>query len=293
MDSKKHNALQLLTFLTRSQLWAILPDRLAGLMAGGYMSDWEAAKPSIKGTGNNRVAVIPVQGVLTKDGPSWLGSNYDGITNAVEQAGADSTVKHVVLAVDSPGGEVIGLPETAAALASVAKVKPVSALVEGMSASAAYWLTSQASDIALTPSGEVGSVGVRMMHMDISKMLDDIGVKPTEISSGSYKTEWSPYKPLTEEAIADMQGRLDAVHTEFLTAVTIGRGMRASQEMRESRFGEGRMMSASVALGHGLVDSLASPREFYKTLTPAPEVEDASPQYGLPRRARLERARFS
>ena len=204
--------------------------------------------------------------MLTKDGPSWYGSNYDAITSAAEQAGADSSVKRVVLAVDSPGGEVIGLPETAAVLAQLAKEKPVSAIVEGHAASAAYWLTSQARDITLTPSGEVGSVGVRMMHIDQSKMLADMGVKVTELQAGEYKTEWSPFKPLTEEAQADMQGRLNATHKNFLNAISAGRGGRVSLKMRAARYGEGRMFSAVDAMSHGLVDQVQAPSDFYRAI---------------------------
>jgi signal peptide peptidase SppA len=219
--------------------------------------------------------VIPVQGVLTKDGPAWLGSNYDAITDAAHKAAADPSVKHIVLHVDSPGGEAIGLPETAAALASVAKVKPVTAMVHGMAASAAYWLVSQANNIHLTPSGEVGSVGVRMMHVDISKAMTDAGLNVTEMSGGAFKTEWSPFHPVTDEAKADMQAKLDAVHKDFLDAVSIGRGARASRKMRETRFGEGRMFTAPDALRHGLVDRLQSGREFFRTALSAPREVNA------------------
>lgn len=291
---KRYNILQL---FNRSCLWAIDPDFLAvllGTVATGkgfaFGHDWEAAKPSVTGTKDNKVAIIPVQGVLTSDGPSWYGTNYNTITDAADKAASDPSVKRIVLSVDSPGGEVTGLPETAAVLGQVAKVKPVSAIVEGLSASAAYWLTSQAHDITLTPSGEVGSVGVRMMHIDVSKMLEDAGYKITELSAGQFKTEWSPYKPLSDEAKADMQTRLDSTHQDFLNAVGTGRGSRASAEIKASRFGEGRMFSANDAMGHGLVDKIQSPREFYKLIVPA-QVEDST-GYGLPRRARLELGRW-
>lgn len=225
---------------------------------------WEAIKPFTKGAGPNKLAVIPIQGVLTNDGPSYYGSNYQTIADAVDKAAADPDVKRIVLSVDSPGGEVTGLPETAAVIASAAKIKPVSAIVEGAAASAAYWLTSQASDITLTPSGEVGSVGVRMMHVDMSAMLEAEGYKVTELHSGEFKTEWSPYKPLTDEAKADMQIRLDASHADFIGAVTRGRGSRVSAEMVRSRFGGGRMNSAQDALTHGLVDRLMPTRNFFR-----------------------------
>lgn len=269
------------------RLWAIREDYMTNVIdsilhGSRSAAGWEAARPSQKGEGKTKVAVIPVQGVLTKDGPKWMGNSYEGISDAIEKALADPSVKRIVLSVDSPGGEVTGLPETAAVLAQAAKVKPVSAIVEGQAASAAYWLTSQASDITLTPSGEVGSVGVRMMHTDVTKMLEDQGIKVTELSSGDFKTEWSPFNPVTNEAKADMQSRLEDVHSDFVNAVAKGRGIRATADSRGSRFGEGRMLSAQDALRGGLVDRLESPHQFYKRVLAPAEQEISRPAYGFP-----------
>ena len=283
-------------------LWAIRPEavptvvRLLALdtgkiVAGPEAAAWMAAQPSMKGRGPNKVAVIPVQGVLTNDGPAYYGSNYQTIANAAEKAAADPDVQRIILSVDSPGGEVTGLPETASLLASIAKQKPISAIVEGTAASAAYWLASQASDITLTPSGEVGSVGVRMMHVDMSKMLENDGIKVTELYSGEHKTEWSPYKPLSNGAQADMQGRLDASHQEFLGAVKSGRGGRASASIAKARFGEGRIFSASDALAHGLVDRVRSSRDAYRAIALAAPVDGSGQNNGL-RRARLDLKRL-
>jgi capsid assembly protease len=264
-------------FLCRSPFWAILPSAMGTIVMQllkpvAYRSEWECSKPYTLGTGKkNKVSVIPVQGVLSKDGPSWMGTQYDTISESAERAASDKDIRGIVLAVDSPGGEVTGLPETARVLAQVNKVKPVSAIVEGMAASAGYWLTSQANDITLTPSGEVGSVGVRMMHTDLSKMLDSAGIKITELYSGEYKTEWSPFSPLTDGAKADMQPRLEAIHNDFISAVAEGRGVRATADTRGSRFGEGRMLSAKEAASAGLVDRIESTRNFYRAITPAEE----------------------
>ena len=286
------------SIFSRSPLWAIRPEAIGSVLQlsarwemHGGADQWAVAKPSVVGRGEAKTAVIPIRGVLTKDGPAWYGSNYDSITAALESAGNDPDVKRVVLAVDSPGGEVTGLPEAATVLAQVAKVKPVSAIVEGQAGSAAYWLTSQVSEIALTPSGEVGSVGVRMMHADMSKMLDDMGVKITELSSGDFKTEWSPYKPLSEGAAADMQKRLQATHNDFIKAVASGRGSRATAEVAKGRFGEGRMFSSTEAKAHGLVDRLQSPRDFYRS-TMQPHSE-AAHSVGFRRaQVEVERIRF-
>jgi len=248
-------------------------------------------KPAMHGRGGDKIAVIPVRGILTSDGPAYYGSSYSGIADAVDKAAADPDVKRIVLSVDSPGGEVVGLPETASVIARAARVKPVSAIIEGTAASAAYWLASQASDITLTPSGEVGSVGVRMMHVDMSKMLDDAGFKITELSAGDFKTEWSPYKPLSKAAQDDMQVRILRTHTDFVNAVAAGRGRRASSSMVKSKYGGGRMFTGDEALKGGLVDRLQSPRSFMRGAIagePSPAANTGLSVF----RARLEIARM-
>jgi capsid assembly protease len=270
-----------------ASLWAIREDYMtravyARVYGSQSSAGWRAARPSQRGEGKSKVAVIPVQGVLSKDGPAWYGSNYEDIADAAEKAAANPSVSRIVLAVDSPGGEVTGLPETAQVLAQVARVKPVSAIVEGQAASAAYWLTSQASDISLTPSGEAGSVGVRMMHTDVTKSLQDQGIKVTELFSGDFKNEWSPFSTLTDGAKEDMQSRLDDVHNDFINAVAKGRGARATADSRRSRFGEGRMLSATDALKAGMVDRLESPHQFYKRVLAPAEQETSRPAYGFP-----------
>lgn len=270
----------LLEALSRSPLWAIRAEYpLFAVLQSAHMSGWEAAQPYSLQTPKSKIAVIPVQGVLTKNGPKWMGSNYNAIAQAVEKASDDPEVAHIVLSVDSPGGEVTGLPEAAATIARAAQTKPVHAFVDGMSASAAYFLSSQANDIHLTTSGDVGSVGVRVMHADVSKMMDDWGVKVTELYSGDFKTEWSPYKPLSDDAKANMQTRLEGMHDTFIQAVTTGRGSRATDEAKAQRFGEGRMFTANEALRLGLVDQVQTAAEFYRSITPAPEPE--TPRFGL------------
>jgi len=302
MDSLKAR----LQILTRSPFWAILSSHVPALLlavkegpgvipvtAGRGFYQWEAAKPNTLGPKANKVAIIPIHGVLTKDGPSWLGSNYETISKAAEEAGADPAVKRVVLSVDSPGGEVTGLPEAAAVLAQVAKVKPVSAMVDGIAASAAYFLASQASNITLTPSGEVGSVGVRTMHVDISEALADMGINVTEMFSGDYKTEWSPFHPLSEDAKTDMNKRLASLHGDFIDAVNAGRGSRATAEAKAQRYGEGRMFDANNALTRGMIDAVQPGREFYRTLIPAEETKEPAFGIGVVRaRFDIERRRF-
>jgi ClpP class serine protease len=121
----RERLIQGVKLLSRSPYWAILPSVLPAFMLGVFKAEhpaWECAKPRTEGRGQNRIGVIPIQGILSKDGPSYWGTNYDTIADVAERAADDPTVRKIVLAVDSPGGEVTGLPETARVLAQVAKV---------------------------------------------------------------------------------------------------------------------------------------------------------------------------
>jgi signal peptide peptidase SppA len=143
-------------------------------------------------------------------------------------------------------------------------VKPVNAFVSGNAASAAYYLLSQASSITLTPSGEVGSVGVIMVHTDLTKMLDKMGIKITAITAGKYKAELWPFTALTDEAKASVQAEIDNLYGGFLSAINRGRGTRVTPAMKADNYGEGRMFQAKDALDSGLVDRVSTIREAFK-----------------------------
>jgi len=197
---------------------------------------------------------VGIFGVLGHQGDWFADSDYGTIRASVRRALADPSARTIDLYVDSPGGSVLGLPETADVIHAANRVKPVRAFVTGTAASAAYWLASQASTITLTPSGEVGSVGVLDIHADISKALDTAGVRVTAVHAGEHKVERAPFTPLSDDAKARMQGGVDAWYAEFLGTVRRGRGARVSPG---SNYGGGRMLSAREALSAGLIDFIA------------------------------------
>jgi len=185
----------------------------------------------------------------------YVDTGYASIRAGIRRALADPTVKTIDLVIDSPGGSVIGLPEAADAIFAANKIKPVRAFIPGICASAAYWLASQASTITLTPSGEVGSVGVLNLHTDISKALDTAGVKVTAVTAGVFKTERAPFTPLSDNAKAHMQTGVSGWYADFLSTVRRGRGARVSPT---SNYGGGRMLGSREALAAGMVDFVAN-----------------------------------
>jgi signal peptide peptidase SppA len=232
-----------LTF--RSPYFALLETFAPQLLAGP-----EGRAPQTRAAQTLAAGQIGVFGVLGQN--DWFAdSDYSQIRASVKRALADASVKTVDLLIDSPGGSVLGLPETADVIHAANRIKPVRAFVTGIAASAAYWLGSQASTITLTPSGEVGSVGVLDISVDVSKALESSGIKVNAVSSTPEKIERAPFHPLSDDARANMQAGVNRWYGDFLGAVRRGRGARVAQS---SNYGGGRMLSSREALTAGMVD---------------------------------------
>jgi len=110
--------------------------------------------------------------------------------------------------------------------------------------------------LIVTPSGEVGSIGVVAAHMDISKMAESAGLKVTLVSAGKYKTEGNQFEPLSDEARAALQVRVDDYYAMFVKAVARNRGVSPA-DVRNG-FGEGRVVGAKQAVALGMADRVAT-----------------------------------
>ena len=176
-----------------------------------------AAAPSKAAKSGGGIAVLPLEGIISQkvnlardiSGPG--GTSTERFAQAFKAALADLSIGAILIAVDSPGGTVYGVPELSDLIYKSRGQKPIVASVNSLAASAAYWIASAADEVAITPSGEAGSIGVFAEHLDISKFLDDEGVKPTLISAGKYKTEFSQNGPLAQLRIAGMFGAFEFI----------------------------------------------------------------------------------
>lgn len=232
-----------------ARLHADRPDMLAATHA--------ARSAETIANGNELIAFIPVQGVILHKihHPPFATATL-AIAQAVEEAAANPRVSRIVLDIDSPGGTVTGVPELAATIRRARAKKPITAIANGLAASAAYWIASQASEVVAIPSGEVGSVGVFVLHLDQSGFLNQIGLKATFIKAGKHKAEGNSLEPLSDEAKAHIQRQVDATYREFLGAVAAGRGVSVSTV--EADYGQGRTLLARDALKAGMIDRVAT-----------------------------------
>lgn len=229
-----------------------------------FMADGERKKTPRIPKVNGSIAVIPLQGVITKRG-GWFSDGLDRVMRTVDTAMGSKAIGAVVLDVDSPGGSSYGLMEFADRIHSYRdNEKPLLAVANPLAASAAYWAGTAADQLIISPSGDVGSVGVWSLHMDFSKALDDFGVKPTFVYAGKYKVEGNPYEPLTDEAREEIQRGVNEVYDQFVTALARNRGVSRSRVLAD--FGEGRVLSAERAKSAGMVDRIASMDEVLGTM---------------------------
>lgn len=212
-----------------------------------------APRPQRTANGDRRVEVIPIVGTIMNRAHS-MGAGAMQIGQRIGQAVSDARVDAIVLDVDSPGGTVTGVPELALKVRAARETKPIVAVANGMMASAAYWIGSQASEVVASPSSDTGSVGVIAVHEDWSQWLENEGVAVTEFAAGKFKTEGAPWKPLDAEGEEFFRERVAEVYDWFVRDVAAGRGDTPSNV--RGGYGEGRVLGAKDAKTAGLVDRI-------------------------------------
>lgn len=261
------------------------------------------------------VGELAVYGVIAHRAEAFAmtssqGTSVQALAHGFRTLMADPEVTGILLDVDSPGGQIAGVPELAEEIRAARGRKPIVAVSNTLMASAALWLASQADEVVVTPSSLTGSLGVVMGHEDRTGKLEQDGIKVTLIHAGEHKVELYPQNALSDDARAHLQSLVDGVYASFVTAVAKGRGMTAADV--RINFGGGRLLSPKEAVRVGMADRvdtyentlsrLASGRIGFRdsrtaeVLPPAAEVDPASflaetPDRALEAAAALEVAR--
>jgi signal peptide peptidase SppA len=257
-----------------SQLWAIEPEKLKEILAvlafraAGHTFTAEEIKARIGDGGGSptassrgSVAIIPVRGVIAHHmggmDESSGGTSCERIAAMIDQVASDPSVATLLYDFDTPGGTVTGVETLAAKMFALRGVKRQIAMVNGMCASAGYWLAAQCDEIVSLPDGLTGSIGVRWTpHQDLSAALEKEGIVVTEIFAGKYKTEGTPFQALSPEAKAFKQGQADTVYDTFVHAVARGRDVSVSAV--RNGYGEGRVLFGKEAKAAGLIDRIGT-----------------------------------
>jgi len=211
------------------------------------------------------IAVVEINGTLTKRGSSLSRAGATVyLRKAVRDAAADDETAAILLRIDSPGGTVAGTADLGREVAAADKRKPVVAFVEDMTASAAYWVASQARSVyANDRTAMIGSIGTYAGLYDYSGYAAAKGIRPVLIRSGQFKGVGFPGTEITQEQRDYWQQLVKKTQAEFTAAIAAGRKLSTTAV---EELADGRIHVAADALALGLIDGIQTIDETFGQL---------------------------
>lgn len=200
----------------------------------------------------NKVAVIYAQGEI------GMGKNSDGasigsesLSKTIREARRDSTIKAIVLRINSPGGSALASEVIWREVQLANAVKPVVVSMGDVAASGGYYIAAPASAIVASPTTITGSIGVFGLLMNGKKAMDKLGLSVDEVGTNRHANMGSMHRPLTNEERAVVQKGVEDVYATFIGHVAQGRGLSTE---RVDEIGQGRVWSGANAMDIRLID---------------------------------------
>lgn len=205
---------------------------------------------------DDRIAVIDIQGPIL-GGKSPKGVNPETIKSILQEVLRDERVAAIVLNMDTPGGAVLPSDEIYNAVAQIDL--PVVVCMRSVCASGGYYIAAAADYIVANEVTLTGSIGVIIPHYRYSGLLEKIGVENAPIRSGVMKDMLSggrEREPAEAAKVnAYVQNLVDETFRRFCIVVAEGRDTFLTwEDVKESSFGDGRVLLGRQALELGLVD---------------------------------------
>ncbi len=207
------------------------------------------------------IGMVSIKGGMTNSTSYWdaydKAATYQAISDAMIHAANDPAVKAILIDIDSGGGAVSGMNDTADLIRTINDgVKPVVAFTSGSMFSAAYCLGCSAGQVFASKAAGAGSIGVIGTHMDLSKMYAEQGITVTVIRGGKYKALANRFEPLTDAARAQVQEGIDAAYGVFVDHVASMRGV--SYVVADTTMAQGKEFWGQAAQVAGLVDGITT-----------------------------------
>jgi protease-4 len=221
------------------------------------MNDYRQAGGSAFGRGQ-RIAVIYASGIIASGRSSYdtTGGQVVGADTMAEylrKARGDSSVKAIVLRVDSPGGSALASDVIWREVLLTKKQKPVVASMSDVAASGGYYISMPADAIVAEPSTLTGSIGVVLTKFVIDGTLKKLGMNMEGVSKGKYADLYSPVRPFSPDERARMEAYMQATYDTFVEKAAQGRNTTPE---KIDAVGQGRVWTGRQAKQIGLVDEL-------------------------------------
>lgn len=235
-------------------LFGILLIIVAVALFTGAMAFFRGLGEGTRPLAGDKIGLCKLEGTIT---------DAHDVVEFLRQLREDSSVKGVLLRIDSPGGAVAPSQELYAAVRATAKVKPVVVSMGTAAASGGYYAACPATLIVANPGTLTGSIGVRAEYLNIQGLLGKLGLRTELMASGKMKTAGSPTAPLTPEQRAYLMDVIMDLHQQFVGDVAAARGLPVADV---AKLADGRAYTGRQALKLKLVDKLGSQEQAMETL---------------------------
>lgn len=191
-----------------------------------------------------KVALVNVSGVII---------DSSGVVEELKEHAKNSSIKAIVIRVNSPGGAVAPSQEIYKEILKVKEKKKVVVSMGSVAASGGYYIAAAADKIVANAGTLTGSIGVIMEIPNVKGLMEKIGIEAQVIKSGKHKDIASVFKSLGPDEKEILQSVLDDVHDQFIQAVSDGRGIDFEDA---KKLADGRIFTGRMAKEFGLVDEL-------------------------------------
>ncbi len=194
----------------------------------------------------DRIGVVDLEGVILSPQP---------VVDELKKFGEDSSIKAIILHVNSPGGGVAASEEIYREVKRVRseKKKKIVVSIETVGASGAFYVASASDKIYADEGSIVGSIGVIAQWVNYGDLLKWAKLKDVVIKTGEFKDTGNPARDLTPAEQAYMQGLIDNMFGQFIKAVADGRGMKYEDV---KSIANGKVWTGQQALDMKLIDSV-------------------------------------
>jgi protease IV len=201
---------------------------------------------SIDGFGGSKIGVIDIDGVIL---------DADKVNTQIRKFGDDSSIKAIILHINSPGGGAAASQEIYNEVVRVRKEKkkPIIASVESVGASGAYYIASGCDKIYANEASVVGSVGVIMEWTNYGDLMKWVKLKSVVIHAGTLKDAGDPTRDMTPEEQAYFQSLVDNMYGQFVHDVATG---RHTSDDKIRPLATGQVWTGQQAIPLGLIDKI-------------------------------------
>ena len=208
--------------------------------------------------------------------------NHQYLLNAIDAMMNDADNKGMILHVNTPGGSVFASDELYLAIKEYQETtgRPVYSAMQSQATSGGYYISASCDKILANRNCWTGSIGVTMGSLlDISGLLEDLGIKVDTITAGSNKAMGSGMEPMTDEQREIFQSLVDEAYDQFVELVAEGRDMSVEEV---KKIADGRIYTAKQAVENGLIDGIATYEEAVEIMKEDCELADCEVEEFIP-----------